>query len=240
MASIHFFIKCFVLYFFITVLSAFLHQVGHGIGALIDGVSISTGFAAAGDYGKSPEQANFRSELILPGRLSSGGLLGPFVNWIVVISFSMALLVRRKKGALTLVMIILVISNAWIRIFPFLRFLWSHWQGPLFLDDEATWALSLIHEYKWPSNYQTLEELSTTKSYLVKSQLWIYFWPVVSAIISFTGLSIATKKTFNEWSEYFQTISTKVMFVSVPILAGPLVLITVTWLDRWLRLNWGG
>lgn len=226
-----------ILYFVIALISAFLHQVGHGIGAKIDGFSVSTGVALTGDYGKSPADPDFRSELPFAGRLTSGGLLGPFFNWALVIVFSFALS-RRPPGLFALFSVAVVIANAWIRIFPFLKFLWSHVQGPLFLDDEATWALATIREYTWPSTYATLQELSTTQSNLVIGRPWVYFWPVVSLLICLAGAVLATRFAFRTWPEVFQTSRNKILFVLVPILWGPVLIPTALWLDLWVRINW--
>lgn len=47
--------------FVVVIASAFLHEDGHGIGARIDGIHVSTGFNKVGDYGKSPEDPDFRT-----------------------------------------------------------------------------------------------------------------------------------------------------------------------------------
>ena len=62
--------------FFVAIaLSIFLHEVGHGFGARLDGIHVSTGFNQVGDYGKSPDDPDFRSAASQKSII--GGLLGP-------------------------------------------------------------------------------------------------------------------------------------------------------------------
>ncbi len=69
-------------FFAAAIVFTFLHECGHGFGARLDGVSVSTGFSRVGMPDRSPGDDDFRTGLIIPGTLTSGFLLGPMVNWL--------------------------------------------------------------------------------------------------------------------------------------------------------------
>ncbi|MBI3556011.1 MAG: hypothetical protein HY074_07095, partial [Deltaproteobacteria bacterium] len=126
-----------VLYFIVTVTSAFLHQCGHGVGALVDGVHISTGTSSAGDPGKKPSDPDYRARLPMTGHLSSAALLGPFTNWMLAIFSAVLLALWKKPDLIGMLLSACAISNAGVRIFPISRFLITMLHGTPFIDDET-------------------------------------------------------------------------------------------------------
>ena len=68
------------------VLFTFLHECGHGFGAQLDGLHLSTGFNEVGDYGKTSDDPNSRSGNAWKAVWS--GLLGPITTWLLAITFT--------------------------------------------------------------------------------------------------------------------------------------------------------
>ncbi len=228
-----------VIYFSITLSSAFLHQCGHGLGARLDGIHVSTGFAMTGDPDKKPSDLDFRSEIPMIGRLSSAGLLGPFTNWILAIASLFLLMGLKKENPMILWVAASAIGNAGIRIVPVARFLITAVRGgKLFLDDEATWALASNSNLNFPMSFQQLDVLAGSQPQLLTANPAIYFWPVVSLLISLIVLWKSYRKSLLLLDLKLSNRTQQVVFVAVPFFMGPVVFGVAIWLDEIFRINW--
>ena len=109
------------------IFSVFLHEDGHGLGAKIAGVHISTGFNKVGDYGKSPDDPNFRSTGT--GGASWADVLGPVTTWVMAIVFTIWLYRFKERSWGALPIGALAVANGLIRALPMLLFLIFALQG---------------------------------------------------------------------------------------------------------------
>ena len=226
------------LYFTVTVLSAFLHQCGHGMGALVDGVHISTGVSSAGDPGKKPSDPDYRAHLPMTGHLSSAALLGPFTNWMLAILCALLLATWRKPNFPGMLLAAGAISNAGVRIFPISRFLVTMLYGAPFIDDETTWGLAANPALHFPMTYGKLDELVLAQPGLVTHNLAAYFWPAVSFLICLTVLWQSYPRAIALFRRRLKSQTEVVVFALIPVVMTPFIYMTVVCLDERIRLNW--
>ena len=222
------------------LLSVFLHESGHGLGAKIDGIHVSTGFNKVGNPGKAPDEADFRTNM--PDGFWTG-LLGPITTWGLAIVFT-AWLYRFKApspGALAAGMLALV--NGLIRAIPMTEFLAYALTGRLHLEDEVGWSLWYALKFCHPA----LASVDTAT--LVKTQAALFlaepmFWapPLLSLAISLVCLCLAYRQIYKLWRGAFALpalapglawafglLPVGVYFVALPVLNS---------LDRLIRINW--
>jgi hypothetical protein len=84
------------------LLFQFLHECGHGCGSKLEGYHVSTGFNRVGDIGKRPSDPEFRSNTIIQGRWNTADFLGPLINWIFAIIFTIIFLQQKNAGGIVL------------------------------------------------------------------------------------------------------------------------------------------
>jgi hypothetical protein len=217
------------------LVSVFLHEDGHGIGARIDGIHVSTGFNKVGAAGKSPQDPDFRSAM--PDGFWAG-LLGPITTWILAVGFTIWFLLRRTASAGTLAVGAAAIANGLIRALPMLFFLVSAFAGKLHLEDEVHWSLWYALKFCHPE-LAALDTAILQKSYSALFLSEPVFWvpPVVSLGISLACLVPAYGKLIRMWTGrihpgwilVFGLTPPAMYFAAMPILNA---------LDGIIRINW--
>lgn len=216
----------------------FLHECGHGFGAKLEGYHISTGFDRVGDPGKRPRDADFRSDKIIPKRWNLSDFFGPLINWIFALFFTAIFLQQRSTNGITLLFGSGAIINALMRLLPMLMFFVSAFLGRFVLEDETALGLSAIKGLKFPMSYFNFKTLISTQSSVFLSEPTIYFWPVISLIVS-TACFILTYRQLNQFVR--QTMIFRFaqwIFLFMPFLVWPLAFIAIKKLDNLIRLNW--
>src|SRR5690242_9520256 len=108
--------------------SIFLHECGHGLGARLEGVHVSTGFNQVGNAHRAPGDPDFR--LTAPGGPWTG-LMGPVTSWVLAVGFTIALLRARQASAGALMLAALAIVGGFVRALPVAGFLIPSAFGPL-------------------------------------------------------------------------------------------------------------
>ncbi|MBI3542574.1 MAG: hypothetical protein HY075_04790 [Deltaproteobacteria bacterium] len=222
----------------ITLGSAFLHQCGHGVGARIEGMRISTGFASAGAPQRRPSDADYRDPMPVEGTLTLHGILGPGVNWLLGI-VAVVLLHRARRPTLgALALAAAAIANAGIRLFPISKTLVTIFTGRLFLDDEATWGIAGSGDLRFPITVARLNEQIARDAGVFTHHAWTFFWPAVSLAISLTVMVAAYPKALALFAPRLPTRLERVLFALMPFLVTPAILVAAGWLDEHVRLNW--
>lgn len=221
------------------IFSTFLHEDGHGIGAKLDGIHVSTGFNKVGNYGKSPDDPDFRT-----GRTTNAiwsGLLGPITTWLLAIIFTVWLYRFKEPtwGALTVGT--LAVSNSLIRAVPMLLFLSSALMGRPYMEDEVGWGIWYVLKYLRPELAdQTLGFHALVQTYapafLAEPAFWIP--PLLSLAISLGCLLPALQRIYTLWRDrignwinllLFGLLTLSAYFAAIPVLNK---------LDRLIRINW--
>ncbi len=208
------------------------------MGARVDGISISTGVASAGDVGKRPSDPAYRAEMPVTGRLSTTGLLGPFTNWVLGVLSAIALAWWGKANLGGLVLAASAISNGGIRIYPVCRFVASILSGKLWLDDEATWGLATNPQLQFPMTHAQLDTLMATQPQAITHYWAAYFWPAVSLTICVAVLIFAYPRAIRIFRNELKTRSQIALFVAIPFLITPLIILSALFLDERIRINW--
>ncbi|MGB7538756.1 MAG: hypothetical protein WBM17_09470 [Anaerolineales bacterium] len=217
------------------LVSIFLHEDGHGIGARIDGIHVSTGFNKVGAAGKSPQDPDFRTGM--PDGFWAG-LFGPFTTWILAIGFTLWLLLRRTVSAGTMAVGAAAVANGLIRAFPMVFFLISALAGKLHFEDEVHWSLWYALKFCHPE-LAALDTATLQKTYSALFLSEPVFWapPLVSLGISLACLVPAYWKLNRLWKDklrpgwvlVFGLTPLAMYFVAMPILNA---------LDKIIRIDW--
>lgn len=219
-------------------ISTFLHECGHGFGYLIDGVRVSTGFNRVGDVGKFPSQPDFRSDKIITGKLSSGGLLGPFTTWTLAIVFTILLTKRKRPDFFTVLFGSTSVANSFLRIVPNFFFIVSAISGYFTLEDEVAWGLSSTKGVNFPTSYESFREIAIKTPEVFISNVYVYFWPAISLLICSICLFISYRKLYSIFKEILPNFLFKLIFAFLPLASFPLTFSILNWLDNIIRINW--
>ncbi|MBI5033947.1 MAG: site-2 protease family protein [Chloroflexi bacterium] len=218
------------------IVSVFLHEVGHGIGATMDGVHVSTGFNKVGMPGKTPDDPDFRMGMKLTGVW--GGLLGPVTTWVLAIVFTIMLYRQQKPTRTAFVIGTLAIANGLLRALPMLMFVGWGLLGQLRMEDEVGWGIWYVTKTLLPSlsNLDMTTLVSAHASILLTfPAVWIP--PLVSLALSLTCLVLAYRRIFkldtrlSPWSAHLLLIVLSIVawFAHSPV---------TNVLDRVIRINW--
>ena len=97
------------------VLSAFLHEVGHGISAYLAGHPVSTGFNRVGDAGKRPSSEDFRKH---HQHYDNPSDAGPIVTLTVAVLLTAALLMKPLTVAGIRIIGAFALANSILRLMP--------------------------------------------------------------------------------------------------------------------------
>jgi hypothetical protein len=219
------------------VVFTFLHECGHGFGAQLDGIHISTGFNQVGDYGKKPSDPDFRSNEMVTGELNSSDLLGPFTNWVFAVVFTTLFLRRIKADLITLLLGAGAVVNAWARLWPLVLVFLAAMLGRVHIEDEVEWGLRAISSLHFPMRFDDFLQLTRTQPSLFLSEPRIYFWPLVSLTIVLTCFILAYR-LYGLFSTSMQAKVVRWLFGFMPLIVTPPVFIALSWLDKLIRINW--
>lgn len=228
-----------LLIFLALVLFTFLHECGHGFGAQLDGIHVSTGFNRVGAFGKIPSDPDFRSNQYIEGTSSSCDLLGPFTNWTFAIIFTILLITTKKTGSRkSLLYGACAIANALSRLLPMTWFFISALFHHVHIDDEVEWGARSIKSLNFPMLNDTFVNLAKTHPMLFLSDPLLYFWPLFSISISLICIILAYRQMYRQFGTYIAGTSSKILFALSPIIAIPFWLLLINTLDNLIRINW--
>lgn len=216
----------------------FLHEVGHGFGSQLDGVHVSTGFNRVGDSGKRPSDPDFRSEKMVTGNFGSGGLLGPFTNWMLAIFFTAWLLHRTASDYTTLFIGVGAITNALMRLLAMSLFILGALMGRVHLEDEVFWGIRAIHGLDLPMPYTDFRLLVKTQPAPFLSEPRFYFWPLLSLGIVLLCFVLAYHRLYTLFNVHLSGRLARWIFGLIPILVIPPMFLLSSWLDNLIRINW--
>jgi hypothetical protein len=217
------------------LLSVFLHEDGHGIGARIDGIHVSTGFNKVGGYGKFPQDADFRAKM--PDGFWTG-LLGPMTSWALAIAFTIWLYHFKTLSNGALMVGAMALVNGLLRALPMILFLVCALAGHLHMEDEVGWSLWYALKFCHPE-LATLDTatLLRTQASLFLSEPMFWVPPLLSLGISlaclvptywqFSRLMDGKTRPVLVWT--FGLLPLAMYFVAIPILNA---------LDQIIRINW--
>jgi len=227
-----------VFLFLSVLIFEFFHECGHGLGSRLEGYHVSTGFNRVGDVGKRPSDPDFRLNKMIQGRFNLSDIFGPLINWIFAIIFTVIFFKQRTANRVALLLGSGAAINALMRLFPIIMFFISALLGQFVLEDEVALGLSTIRGLKFPMLYTNLKIFATTQPSLFLSEPKIYFWPVISLIIS-VACFILTYHRLKQLIRY-QMISwiSQWLFMIMPLLVWPITFIVTDKLDNFIRVNW--
>jgi hypothetical protein len=187
------------------VIFTFLHECGHGLGAQLDGIHLSTGFNRVGDFGKRPSDPDFRSNDSESGGLDSSGLLGPFTNWIFATLFTVLLLLSSHPNRTVLFLGAGAVVNVWARLWPMMLFFLAAPLGRVHVEDEVGWGLRAIPSLHFPMGFNDFIQLTRTQPALFLSEPRFYFWPFVSLAIVLTCFIFAYRRLYRLFGSQMPT-----------------------------------
>lgn len=226
--------------FFAMLLSVFVHEVGHGIGARVEGVHVSTGFNQVGDPGKSPDDPDFRSEEETKSNNVLGGLLGPMTSWMLAILFAVWLYRFKQPSWGAMVVGAMAITNGFVRALPTLAALFFNRMGVPRLEDEIQWGMWVVVRYCQPPSLPPAMGFHAMLSdYPNVFHREPVFWiaPLISILVSLACLIPAYLKTIRLWREELHPIAIG-FFALLPIAVHYAGWPVLNILDRLIRINW--
>jgi hypothetical protein len=222
--------------FAVILLSVFLHETGHGLGAKLDGIHVSTGFNRVGMPNRAPGDPDFRTGMA--GGFWTG-LLGPLTTWGLAIIFTVWLHVYRKPGWGAWITGALAIANGLLRAIPMLEFLISALGGQIHLEDEVGWGVWYFVKVCRP------ELAALDANTLIKTQPGLFladagFWvpPLLSLAISLVCLALAYRRILKLWGGRLGGGARALVLAGMPVIAWFLSLPILNALDRAIRINW--
>ncbi len=224
------------LLFAAVIVSVFLHESGHGFGATIDGIHVSTGFNRVGNPGMNPGDPNFRTGT--PNGVWSG-LLGPMMTWLIAIVSTIWLyrFQQPTRGAFIIGAVALV--NGYIRTLPLLIFVGRGLRGQLWLEDEVGWGIWYVGHFLRPDlGSQDIFTLATAQPALLLSMPAVWIPPLVSIAISVACLIPAYVRVFKLWGEPLGHWAIRALFGALPPVIYVASVPILNALDRVIRINW--
>jgi len=219
--------------FVVIVASTFLHEVGHGIGAKMDGIHISTGFNKVGMPGKTPADPDFRTGM--PEGIWSG-LLGPMTTWALAIGFTLALYGLRRPTQTSFVVAALAVANGLIRAVPMTNFLLAALAGRLHIEDEVAWGIWIVTNILSPGLKGVARSEIPAGLLLSYPAVWIP--PLLSLAISLCCLIFAFRRIFRLEAARLAHWSTRLWLILLAPIADIAQLPVINALDRVIRINW--
>jgi hypothetical protein len=216
-----------ILSFFLFI---FLHEVGHGVGAKLDGIHISTGFNRVGMPGRAPGDVNFRAGM------SEGvwsGLLGPISTWVYAIVFTIWLYFFKRPRGAALLIGSFAVTNGFLRVLPMSSFYAAAIIGRMNMEDEVSWGIwQVTHLFRPDLAQATLPPTA----WLSFPAVWLT--PLASLLICLACLFFAYRKIFRLWQDTLTTRWQRLAFVLLPIVVSVAFTPVINWLDRIIRINW--
>ena len=222
--------------FLALVLAIFLHEDGHGIGAKLDGISISTGFNRIGNPGRAPGDPDFRTGLT--GGVWSG-LLGPGTSWALAIIFTVWLCRQTKLDRRTWVIAAFAIANGLARAVPNAIVLFWALRGYIVTEDEVRWGLWYIGKIARPDlGLQGALALVPTQPDLLLSYPAIWIAILISLGISIVCLFFAYRHLLMLWHHLIDYQVIRGALALIPFGVWFAIWTPLNFLDQIIRINW--
>jgi len=188
--------------------------------------------------GKRPSDPDFREKYLIEGRFQFSDFLGPFTNWIFAILFTSILFHLKRINFFFFLTGAGALSNSLIRLVPMLNFFINSALGRFVIEDEVSWGLHSIKGVKFPMFFADFKLLAASQSSLFLSQPEIYFWPLLSLIISSFCCVFTYYQMYKLLKNRLLSVSSKLIFGVMPLFIWPFVLILTNELDNLIRINW--
>jgi hypothetical protein len=232
-------ISSWVLVLFLSIiLFQFLHECGHGLGSLMDGDHVSTGFNKVGDVEKKPDDRDFRSKRVVHGRFNFGDWLAPTLNWITALLFT-GLLHRQKIADIRAMLYgAIALSSALIRFISMFLFFMNAILGKFSLEDEASLGLRATSSLKFPMPLANFNIIAKSEPGIFLSMPSLYIWPSLSFLISVICLALAYWKLSYIFRPKLRSFLVLLTFLFAPVFIWPLTFFITNKLDSLLRINW--
>lgn len=232
--------KCFGLWiitlFVVIIVSVFLHEMGHGIGATMDGFHVSTGFNKVGMPGKTPDDPDFRTGM--PQGVWSG-LLGLVTTWVLAILFTIMLYRQQKPTQTSLIVGATAVANGLLRAVPMSWFLVSAMAGQLHMEDEVGWGIWYTVKTFLPDfamyDFTTLAS-TQAPALLAYPAAWIP--PLFSLTLSLVCLIFAYRQIFKPEGAWLSHWGARLLLVALSLVVWFTHIPVVNALDRVIRINW--
>lgn len=230
-----------VVLFVVVIASVFLHEDGHGIGARIDGIHVSTGFNKVGNYGRSPDDPDFRTTGSGSDQALWSGLLGPITTWLLAIIFTIWLYRFKGPSWGALVVGAIAIVNGLIRAVPMTLFLVSALGGHPYMEDEVGWGIWYVIRFCRPDlANSTLDYHALVRTYadvfLADPTFWIP--PLFSLLVSLACLIFAYRRMYSLYRDRLPHWTSRLLFGLLPLGMDAAAYPVLNWLDRLIRINW--
>jgi len=218
------------------LLSVFLHELAHGVGARLDRVHVSTGFNKVGNPNRTPDDPDFRTGMA-ESVLSS--MFGPILTWVLAIAFTSLLHLFSRPRRSALVINALAQINCTLRALPVLFFLIPALIGRLHVEDEVSWGIWYVKMLLRPELARMdIHTLAATQSQLLLSYPAVWFPSMASLVISLACLALTYAQSFKLWSGVLSNWRTRSFFFLLPPLVWLLSYPLLDALDRVVRINW--
>ncbi len=130
------------------------------------------------------------------------------------------------------------VSNAVMRIPAMILFGSGALKGKIHLEDEVTWGLSAVENLDLPILYDNFKNLAELDSKMILSEPRLYFWPVVSFIISLICFIFAYKKFYTIFKPNMNSKLSKWVCGFMPVIVTPFMFMLCSLLDNYIRINW--
>lgn len=204
----------------------FLHETGHGVGAYLSGIHVSTGFNRVGNAGMRPSYPQFR--VGMPNSILAG-VSGPLVNLVLALLFTW-LIYRQRRPSLLLGS--LAVANAFNRLFALSVVAMAMAVGRFEYAnaDEVGLGRSL---------HRTLVGSSYIVGVLEAPALIEVWWVAgVSFGISLVCYWLANRRLLQTDAVANLTPVQRIVFVAMPFLLAPFWIAALGLLDELVRINW--
>ncbi len=216
--------------------SIFLHECGHGLGARLEGVHVSTGFNQVGNAHRVPGDPDFR--ITRPGGPWTG-LMGPVTTWVLAIGFTIALLRMREGTSSALMVAALAIGGGLVRGIPMTEFLLSAPFGPIHVEDEVgtgSWCFTRLARPDLAG--EGIRALVQSHGAALRGSVWFWLPALASLGISLACLIAAYRKANALFAPRLSGGAMRWAFRLMPVAAYALALPVLNALDRVIRINW--
>lgn len=222
--------------FLALVVAIFLHEDGHGIGAKLDGIHVSTSFNRIGNPGRAPSDPDFRTGLT--GGVWTG-LLGPMTSWGLAIVFTVWLCRRANLDRGTWVIGAFAVANGLARGVPNATVLLGALQGRLLMEDEVHWGLWYVGKVVRPDlGLQGASALVPTQPELLLAYPAIWISILVSLGISLVCLLFAYRHLLKLWRRQFDSRVVPALLTLIPFGVWFTIWMPLNFLDQIIRINW--
>ncbi len=216
--------------------SIFLHECGHGLGARLEGVHVSTGFNQVGNAHRVPGDPDFR---ITKTGGPWTGLMGPVVSWVLAIAFTVWLLRMRQASSGALMLSALAIVGGLVRGLPMAQFLIAGWFGSLHMEDEVGTGIWCVTRYLHPELAgESMRTALQAHAASLRGSATFWLPALFSLGLSLGCLIVAYRKANELFGPRLPGAVARWAFLLMPIEAYATARPLLNALDRMIRINW--